>query len=99
MGAQDGVGVGEIHCEHEFHPSYGVEQTAAQQGGAQVAQGEVLVEQQQVVAEVQIGFTRVGGGEAPSAEMVDPALRHGHNLVAVKEYAPAKVNLLHVGEE
>ena len=44
------------------------EQTAAQQGGAQVAQGEVLVEQQQVVAEVQIGFTRVGGGEAPSAE-------------------------------
>ena len=44
VGFQDGVGVVEIESRHEFQPGEGVEQTAAHQCGAQVAQGEVLVD-------------------------------------------------------
>ena len=63
VGAQDGVGVLEVECSHEFGPCKGVEQAAEKQFASAVAVGQVLVEHEQIVAEVEIGLAGILGWE------------------------------------
>ncbi len=61
--------------------------------------GKVFVEQQQVVAEVEVGLAGIGRRQGAAAEMVDVAGRHTPEGVAHEPEPPAQVYLLHMGEE
>ncbi len=60
MGFDDCDGIWEIKGEDEFCPCHGVEQASAQKCRAYIMCREVFMEQQEVVAEVEIGFPWVG---------------------------------------
>ena len=74
---------GAQHC-HRVTPSslqevdercHGVEDEAQQQDEVEARRGEVLVEHEEVVAEVEEDLPRALGREAPPAEVIDDATR------------------------
>ncbi len=59
VGAQDCRRVFEIKCHDKLAPCHGVEQPPLYQAPFAVAGREILVEHEQVVAEIKVGLARV----------------------------------------
>ena len=99
VGAEHSSGVFEVESEGEFRPSDCVVESAAQEGCTTVGYGEVFVEEEEIVAEVEIRFSRGGRGEASAAQVINDGLRHGFDVETCEEHTPAEVDFLHVCEE
>ena len=89
--------------EMEFSKSHAegqrIHQAAHQQQALALVVRQVLVQQQQVVAEVEKGLPGVTISQAAATQMKDVAGRQHHQVIARQANAPTQVNLLHVGKE
>ena len=99
VGLEDGSGVGEIQLEQEHAEGQGVCQAARQQHPAPGTARHVLVYQQQVVAEVEVGLPGVALVQAGTAYMKDLGIGDRTATEAGTPDAGAEVYLLHVGEK
>ena len=61
--------------------------------------GQILVKQQQVVAEVEVGLPGVAIGKAAATQVIDMARRQHQQVFTGQTNAPAQVYLLHMGKE
>ena len=98
-GTEDGLGAAPLSLHEEHGGGYIVEQATHEEYATQVALGEVLIEHQQVVAEVEEGLARMPGIEGGATHMMHHACCHTAHLVATTAEAPAEVYLFHVGKE
>ncbi len=99
VGLDDGLGITAMQFGKGHEDGQGVVQAPDEEHALALAGRQVLVEQQQVVAEVEVGLAGVALRQAGSAQVVDARLRHEADVAAQQVDAPTQVNLLHVGEE
>ena len=98
-GTQHGTQVGHIGFQQKLQGGKVVQPAAGAHHGTQFVGRQVFVEHEQVVAEVEVRFTRVAGVECAAPHVVGAALWHAHEFSAPHAQPPAQVNLLHVGKE
>ena len=99
VGTDDSPCVSKVELGQRHAKGHRIHQPAHEQQPLPFLTRQVLVQQQEVVAEVQIGFARVAIGQATAAQVVHMTRRHHGQVIARKADAPAQVNLLHVGKE
>ena len=64
-----------------------------------VVQRHILIEQEQIVPEIQICFSRIRRRQTASSEVTHRRLRNHLDVVAHAVDAPAQVDFLHMGKE
>src|SRR5690606_36538273 len=99
VGAADGVRLGEVAGGEGARGGGRVERVAPGDDAAEVPPREVLPEQQEAVAEVEVRLARVALRERAAAEVVGLARGLDADAPARALQPPAQVDLLHVHHE
>ena len=99
VSADYGPGVGNVKLCEEHQEGESVGEAAQQKHLAAPSQREVLVEEKEVVAEVEIGLLRIPLGKRRAADVIHHAVGDGIDRMARRRETAAEVNLLHMGEE
>ena len=86
-------------AKDELESRHPVKKDAIGDNPKDMAIGKVLVKQREVVPEIEVSLPRRTFGKRPSPDMIDNRLRAAIHLEAQVLHPPAKVDLLHVGEE
>ena len=99
MGADNRPGILEVELGERHAKSERIHQAPCEQQTLALAGGQILVQQQEVVAEVQIGLAGVALGQATASQVVDTAGGQHHQVITRQADAPTEVDFLHVGEK
>ena len=83
------LGIGEIELRHKHREGERVVKPPDEQLAAPLPQWQVLVEQQQVVAEIEIGLAGIAGRQTAATEVIDHAIGHKTDVEPEQMYAPA----------
>ena len=99
MRAEYGSGIGPVKRQHVFSPCQSVEQTAPYQRRTPAGIRQILMEHQQVIAEIKVCLARIFRRQRPSAKMIHFGRRNHGYLLSKQQYTPAQIDFFHVGEK
>ena len=91
-----GAGIGEVELGHEHQECQRVVETADEEHTPTLLNRQILIQKEQVIAEVEIGFPRIGCRKASSSKVIHAALRHYLYGIAFLMDEPEQVDSLHV---
>ncbi|CRH64698.1 Uncharacterised protein [Chlamydia trachomatis] len=91
MGFQDGASIAPVHRGKRLEECQCVVEATCEQCFLAVAFGQILVQEQEVVAKVEVGFAWIALGQAAASQVVDMAIGYKGNVVASEPHAPAQL--------
>ena len=97
--ANNRLGIAEVEAGKALEECERVVEAANEQRFLSVFCWQILVQKEQIVAEIEVGFAWVALWKATTTEVIHLALGNVAVAVASVEQSPAKVNFLHVGKE
>ena len=96
---ENGLGTTPLALEQEHCGCHIVEQGSHEKHAAELPGGKVLVEHEEVVAEVQEGLARMAGIQGGTTNVVDDTGGYTAHLMSATAESPAEIDLLHVCKE
>ena len=99
MGSDNGPRIAKVEFGNGHTKGQRVHQPPCEQQAFSVTMGQVFVQQEQVVAEVEVGLAGIALRQAAATQVIDMARRHHQQFISCQTDAPAQVNLLHVGKK
>ena len=99
MSADDGSHVGDIPFDQIHHYGEGVGKSTSEEQFLSGLAGKVLMQQEEVVAEVKVGFAWIALFQGCSADMIYSRVGEGTHAITGVVNAATEVDFLHVGEK
>ena len=96
---QHGPGAFPVELHNKHTPGESVVQTPNKQTAPAHTVRKILMQQQQIIAEIEIHLTWIALRKRTSPEVIDSTLRYHTHTFSRKADAPAKIYLLHMGKK